>query len=209
MDKAVSFWNIANMITLARVALLFVAVYLLFQGTTSKVIAFFIIIAIICLDFFDGFFARKLKIASKLGGVLDIVGDRIVENILWVVFAFLGLIQIWIPMVVLTRGFITDSIRSVALAKGMTAFGKETMMEGKIGRLIVSSNFSRFAYAAFKVASFAMLSLMAILKDVPDYSEMLPSLARITSCIVLATVAFCVIRAIPVIYDGRRLIAES
>ncbi|MFN8538789.1 MAG: hypothetical protein U0232_15100 [Thermomicrobiales bacterium] len=41
---------------------------------------------------------------SDTSSVADIAGDRVVEQCAWVVFAHLGLIGIWIPLLVITRG---------------------------------------------------------------------------------------------------------
>ena len=56
------------------------------------------------MDWLDGYLARRLGCESKVGGVLDIVGDRIAENVWWVVFAWLHVIPLWVPIVVLSRG---------------------------------------------------------------------------------------------------------
>src|SRR5699024_5758572 len=98
-------------------------------------------IFVMWFDGLDGFIARKFNESSKLGAVLDIMGDRIVENIYWMTFCALGWINVVVPIIVLTRGIITDSLRSLALEKGYTPFGEKTMMQGKVAKFIVASNF--------------------------------------------------------------------
>ena len=85
------------------------------------------------------------------------MGDRIVENLYWMSFCALGWISVLVPIIVLTRGIVTDSLRSLALAQGFTAFGEKTMMQGKIAKFIVASNFSRFTYAVCKALAFLLL----------------------------------------------------
>lgn len=203
--KRTIFWNIANVVTLGRIILLFITTYLMFQGFVQKVVAFYLVMVIIFMDYLDGYLARKFKVASEFGSVFDITGDRIIENVLWIVFAYLKLIPLWIPLVIITRGFLTDGIRSFALSKGMTPFGEATMMRGPIGKMIVSSKASRFAYAAFKFISFTLLVGIMIIKDLSFSPEMILMYSNITMTTVYLTVAYCIIRGIPVIYDGRKL----
>ncbi|MEZ4569836.1 MAG: CDP-alcohol phosphatidyltransferase family protein [Thermomicrobiales bacterium] len=77
----------ANLITAGRILLLFVAVALLYSDTYLLIFLSGILIAVVILaDGLDGWVARRRKSTSELGAVLDIAGDRVVENVLWVVF---------------------------------------------------------------------------------------------------------------------------
>ena len=129
----------ANFVTLSRIILAFIALGLLYINTpTTYIVAFILTGVVIWFDGLDGYLARKLNEASKIGALLDILGDRIVECSYWVIFACLGWVWAIVPLIVLSRGFITDGIRSLAFEKGYTAFGSSTMMESKIGKFIVS-----------------------------------------------------------------------
>ncbi|VVB77551.1 CDP-diacylglycerol--glycerol-3-phosphate 3-phosphatidyltransferase [uncultured archaeon] len=68
--------NVPNSITLLRLLLVFVFVYMLFMNYSR--IALFIVFAIAAVsDWFDGFFARKLNQKTQLGARLDQVIDRV------------------------------------------------------------------------------------------------------------------------------------
>ena len=151
--------NIANIVTLSRILFVFIVIGLLYcKNCNYSYIAALILTAILMwFDGLDGFLARRLNISSKLGALLDIMGDRIVENVFWISFCALGWINILIPIIVLTRGIVTDSLRTLAFEKGYTAFGKTTMMQGKIAKFIVASNFCRFTYAVCKAVAFFFL----------------------------------------------------
>ena len=85
----------ANLISLSRILITFLSVYYLFTGTTKGLtIAVILIIVQFALDGVDGYVARKFNEVSKLGAVLDIMGDRIAENAYWISFAVLG----WLPI---------------------------------------------------------------------------------------------------------------
>src|SRR5215212_7066604 len=105
----------ANLITIGRLILLFIVIALIYFGSVTVITLMMPTIAfVIALDGIDGWVARKRKSTSLFGAVFDIAGDRVVENSLWVVFAHLHLIPVWVPLLVLTRGFIVDGMRSVS-----------------------------------------------------------------------------------------------
>ena len=212
----------ANIITLSRIGLVFVAVLLFGKGDTSiagfygQLLAFFLTILIIYMDALDGYIARKLNIASDLGALLDITGDRIVENVYWIYFTAIGMVSFWVPIIVITRGFLTDSLRSLAFADGKTAFGEKTMMQSRFTRFIVSSRFSRALYAVSKAFVFCYLGgLIALGGAMSRFSFTLPLdlrfslLELIGQVIVYVVLAMCIIRGIPVLWDGRLYLLEK
>lgn len=66
---------------------------------------------IFALDGVDGYIARRRNETSKLGEVLDTVADRIIENTFWIYFTTTGRLPLWMPIAVMPRGFITDSLQ--------------------------------------------------------------------------------------------------
>ena len=87
----------ANFVTIFRVFLMFIAVYLIMACTTSQtayIWALVLTILAFALDGLDGFLARLLHEESKFGALLDIMSDRIVENTYWILFAVMGWISI-------------------------------------------------------------------------------------------------------------------
>ena len=131
---------------------------------------------------------------------MDIMGDRIVENVFWITFCALGWINVSIPIIVLTRGIITDSLRTLAFEQGYTAFGATTMMQGKIAKFIVASNFCRFTYAVCKAVAFFFL----IAGHIPANYVCQETLLHIGEICAIISVAFCVLRGLPVIFESKR-----
>lgn len=196
----------ANFISILRTILAFVVVWLLFlQSDKVYWTAFILTIIVIWMDGLDGYIARKFNETSKFGALLDILSDRIVENVFWISFAVLGWIGLWIPLIVMTRGIITDGLRSLALEQGFTAFGATTMMTDKIGKFIVASNFSRFTYAVCKAVAFALLIAAHVPSEYP-YKSVITSVAYFTTYI---SVFFCVARGIPVMIESKRFLKQD
>ena len=196
----------ANIITLSRIFLAFIVVALLFLKTdTATLTAVILTVFVMWFDGLDGYIARKFNETSKLGAVLDIMGDRIVENIFWISFCALGWVNVAVPIIVLTRGIITDSLRTLAFEKGYTAFGKTTMMQGKVAKFIVASNFSRFTYAVCKAVAFFFL----IAGHFPLEYALKSNILFIGNICVYISVVFCVLRGLPVIIESKRFFVEE
>lgn len=209
MSCIISYTFMANLITIVRVILLFVGIGFIYSHNIyGEILAFAIVIIVIIMDWIDGYVARRRGNTTPFGAVLDIMGDRIVESSLWIVFAHIHLIPVWVPIVVIVRGVITDSLRSVALTKGKTPFGEKTMIKTAVGRLIVSSRLSRALYGSAKVVTFCYLILyLAYIEGLkaspalftPDWQA---SLYGAGMTLVYITVFMCVVRAVPVITDS-------
>src|SRR5918994_6780393 len=119
----------ANLITIGRLALLYFVIWLLYVGNVQIItLCMVLIIVVFASDGLDGWVARRRGSTSQFGAMFDIAGDRVVENALWIVFADLGLIGVWVPLLVMTRGFLVDGLRAISYSEGMTAFGDKNMM---------------------------------------------------------------------------------
>lgn len=191
----------ANFISIFRIFIMFAAVYLIYTqvgNVQAYVWALILTILAFSLDGVDGWVARKFNEVSKFGALLDIMGDRIVENTYWVLFAVMGWLNILFPLIALTRGFITDTIRSAAMEKGLTPFG---MQVNPVCKWITGSKFMRITYAVAKVLAFVLI----VAAKIPNiqYAEILWTVAYWTAVI---AIVFCVLRGLPVVIEAKRVI---
>lgn len=193
----------ANLVAMTRATLAFVAVAILFHHPSLYVVACIITIVAILMDGLDGWVARRYGEVSRIGAVIDILTDRIVELTYWIAFATLGWIPVWIPILVAVRGLLVDGARAVAFERGLTAFGPTTMMRSKVGTFLVASRESRSAYGIAKASAFALM-ILAYAPALPDPVRPLVLVVGLIS--VYASVALCVLRGIPVLLDARRLV---
>lgn len=196
--------NTANIVSVSRIFVAYVAILCLYEKTTWAYILAFVLTAIaFAMDGLDGYIARKFNQSSEWGSVLDILGDRIVEVSYWIVFAVMGWINIIFPLICVARAFTTDGIRSVALSKGMTAFGDKTMQSTSWGKFICASRFMRISYAVAKVMAFMLL----IVVNTPGMElwNGTPILHMITMALAWIAIIFCVVRAIPVVVESPKL----
>jgi len=208
-----------NRVTLARVIAAFASVALFdlgAHGLASDLAAVLLTIAAIALDGVDGYLARTRGMATPLGAQLDILGDRVVENVFFTCFAVSGLISLWVPVLFFARGALTDFLRGLAARSGRTGFGRNSMLESWWGRKLVASRASRAAYAVLKCVCFCCLGLALSLRHIPAAQLSNWMSAAVASWLLAAaqtltglSVAFCFLRAIPVVWEGRRYLAGA
>lgn len=205
----------ANAITIGRLILLFVVVWMIYHGSVTVIaLCMLLLMVVIAADGVDGWVARKRNETSTFGAVFDIAGDRIVENVLWIIFADLALIPIWVPLLVLSRGFIVDGLRSLSMQEGMTAFGESNMMRSTFTTWLTAGRFMRGFFGYAKALAFVFLCGLAgwELHDTTD--TFIGSLYGqdwyrfLGWSLVWLAVALTVIRGIPVIIDGIAYMRE-
>lgn len=202
----------ANLITLARIVLLFATVGLIYLRTPWAVLtAAVLTIVVFASDALDGYVARRRGRADTAGAVIDIAGDRVVENVYWVVCAHINLVPIWAPLVMLVRSFAVDAMRSLALAEGKTAFGDKTMMQSRLGLWLAASRLHRALYGGAKVVAFVYLIgqyglLLWAEQDPPRFAGWEPAWPLINGVgqgLALFSVIYGLARGAVVLYDAR------
>jgi phosphatidylglycerophosphate synthase len=208
-----------NKITVLRMFVAAAAIGLYAAGSRSGAAIAFGICALaftICaigLDGMDGYLARRLRMASALGAQLDILGDRVIENLFFIYFAAEGQISVWVPVVFFVRGVLTDFLRGIAATRGPLdarasagEFQRNWMLLEKWSARIVASRASRGTYAALKCVCFCALGVEWIARhaQISAATKWSGAIHFAVSGIVFATVAFCGLRALPVFWEGLR-----
>ena len=186
---------------------MFIGVYLIYahlDNQAAGIWALILTILAFAMDGLDGYVARKFNESSKLGALLDIMSDRIVENTFWILFAVMGWLSILFPLIAITRGFITDTIRSAAMEKGYTAFGATTMQKNPVCIFITSSKFMRISYAVAKVAAFVVI----VASKVPGCPA--PDVVfTVGYWLAVIAIVFCVVRGLPVVIESKYLFEKN
>lgn len=206
----------ANLITIGRLIVMFVVVAMIYFGDVAVTGISMILIALVfASDGLDGWVARRRKSTSAFGAVLDIAGDRIVENVLWVLFAAVGAVPLWVPFLVMTRGFIVDAVRSMSYAEGKTAFGSDNMMRSPLTQWLTAGRFMRALFGYAKAIGFVFLTGYVGSERSDAAGTWLGSLYGIDLFAwfgwgaVWLAVALTIVRGVPVIVDAWEIIAAS
>ncbi len=80
-------------------------------------------------DFLDGYLARKYNLVTDIGKVMDAIADKILVNGVLILLATEGYISPIIPVVIVSRDIVVDSIKMVA---GQKSGAVGASMAGKI-----------------------------------------------------------------------------
>ena len=169
---------IANTITLCRLLLTFAVIVLFGRHRTLDIGLIVTIALIFALDGVDGYIAPRQNETSKLGEVLDTVADRIIENTFWIYFTTTGHLPLWMPIAVMARGFITDSLQRF--------FGYP---ESGWTHALTRSRTSRTLSGITKMLAFTSLASTSFLK--------IPALQQVSFILATIAVGFCLLRGLP------------
>src|SRR5215470_9516156 len=204
-----------NKVTVLRVVVGFLAVGLFGHGIWANLAAVLLTVSSIALDALDGHIARKKRMATPLGAQIDILGDRMIENVYFTYFAVVGMVSLWLPVFFFARGAATDFLRGLASKAGYSGWGANAMLQTWWGRTLVGSRWSRGLYAAMKCLCFCYLGLELALTRGPValIGGLTPAThAAIRSgavALTTVTAVFCFVRAIPVLVEGWQFLAGS
>lgn len=204
-----------NKVTALRVAVGFAAVSLFGRGDWANLTAVGLTVAAIALDALDGHIARKKKMATPMGAQLDILGDRMIENMYFTYFAVVGMVSLWLPVLFFARGAATDFLRGLAIKAGHSGWGADAMLRTWWGQALVASRWSRGLYAAMKCMCFCYLGLELALTRGPvalmgvlaaDAHAMIRVGAQVLTWM---TAGLCLVRGLPVLVEGWKYFAGS
>lgn len=181
---------LANTITIARTVLTFAVIALFGHQRALSIALIFTIALIFALDAVDGYIARKRNDTSKLGEVLDTLADRIIENTFWIYFTATGLIPLWMPITVMTRGFITDALQRT---HGYPTNGWT--------HALTRSRISRAISGITKMLAFTSLASAPVFNN--------PHLEAASLRLATLAVGFCLLRGLPFLFSAPAIKMQS
>ncbi|MFT5387434.1 MAG: CDP-diacylglycerol--glycerol-3-phosphate 3-phosphatidyltransferase [Candidatus Omnitrophota bacterium] len=112
--------NLPNILTTVRIGLTLVFLALIYKaGFEVKFAACMIYLVAAITDYFDGYFARKYKVESNYGKIMDPIADKFLVLAGFLVFMQLGDIALWMLVVIAAREVLLTLVRFFALGKGM------------------------------------------------------------------------------------------
>ncbi len=134
--------NIANKLTLSRIFLSFICMGLTLQSNlTTLIFALLLFIIASVTDFLDGYIARKHKIISDLGKILDPIADKLLIIGIFLVFLEKGLVNSWLVTIIMIREFLITGLRMFALRQNKVLeaqyFGKHKTVTQIISILLI------------------------------------------------------------------------
>lgn len=113
--------NIANILTLTRIFLVPFFVLFMMVGNENSIyfviaLAIFIIASI--TDAIDGKIARKYNLVTNFGKFMDPLADKILVMSAFLCLLYLGIVNVVLVIIILSREFLVTSLRLVASSNG-------------------------------------------------------------------------------------------
>jgi CDP-diacylglycerol---glycerol-3-phosphate 3-phosphatidyltransferase len=106
--------NLPNAMSIARIPASLVLLILFDHGSGSHIwISIAVVVAVMASDFFDGRLARRYGIASKLGYLLDGLGDRAFHVAAYLLLYLMGIASIYLVWLLLFREICQYAVRLV------------------------------------------------------------------------------------------------
>lgn len=117
--------NIANVLTLVRILLVPVFVWLLFlDGTPARLGAFAVFAVASITDRLDGEIARKRNLVTDFGKIADPIADKALTGSALVSLSLLGELWWWVTIVILVREIGITLMRFVVIRYGVIPASK-------------------------------------------------------------------------------------
>lgn len=111
--------NLPNRLTLLRIFLSFLLmVFLLIPGLGPKLAALVIFVVAALTDLWDGRLARRHKLVTDFGVLMDPIADKVLVLSAFVAFVQLQVVAAWMVVLIATREFLITGLRLFALGKG-------------------------------------------------------------------------------------------
>jgi len=147
--------NLPNKITLLRIFLTFIIIFLLLFPLgmakinlpklfinekiivdTKYLIAGVLFLIASITDFLDGYIARSRNLITNFGKITDAIADKVLVNSALIILACQSRIHPIIPVIIITRDTIVDSIKMMASKNGVV---QAAIKSGKIKTLCMMS----------------------------------------------------------------------
>lgn len=121
MEQArTKFWEIPNILTVARVgATPVVALLLCFPGKLASFVAALCFLLAGATDFLDGFLARRRRLVSRFGKFMDPLADKLLVSAALIMLIPLNRVPAWMALVIVGRELAVTGLRGLAATEGI------------------------------------------------------------------------------------------
>lgn len=106
---------VPNFISASRILLTFLFVPFFLRNEFDKALVIFFVASI--SDFFDGYIARRYKITSKIGAMLDPIADKIIMFVSYLLFAYTQIVPWYLAVIVILRDLLIVAVVVTCLVR--------------------------------------------------------------------------------------------
>jgi CDP-diacylglycerol--glycerol-3-phosphate 3-phosphatidyltransferase len=118
-------WTIPNFLSLLRILVIPVIVYLLnFTDPSSGLMAAALFLLASITDYFDGYLARRTRSVSDIGKILDPLADKLLIAAVLIMLGAMDRasepsVPAWLVVIILAREIAVTILRGIALSEGI------------------------------------------------------------------------------------------
>jgi CDP-diacylglycerol--glycerol-3-phosphate 3-phosphatidyltransferase len=188
-----------NQLTILRIILspIFLVLFLSDEPVLKQISLFVYIIAAIT-DWYDGWLARKFNYITNWGKFLDPLADKILTSSAFLAFAFLGVLEMWMVLIIIIRDLAITSLRIYADYKGD---GMSTSYSAKWKTLM------QMVFIYYLLVIYTLKTIEPIYKDNENLFLILMNSTMIYF-IMIAVTLITFYTGVSYIYTNRRLIIK-
>lgn len=189
--------NIPNILTIARIIITpFFLWTILSESLPHRFLIACIVFSVGAItDAVDGHLARKNNQITNFGKFLDPIADKVLTTSALLAFMSMGLCNIWIVMLVLTREFAIASVRMIAASGGV---------------VIPANVWGKIKTVTQMVFTILIMLLGEAWNAVQNYNQelflKLPDLSLVSNGLLWITAIFTVISGVIYLIDSRKII---
>lgn len=189
--------NTPNLLTIARIIITpFFLGCILAENLPHRFLIACIVFSIGAItDAVDGHLARKNNQITNFGKFLDPIADKVLTTSALLAFMSMGLCNIWIVMLVLTREFAIASVRMIAAAGGV---------------VIPANIWGKIKTVTQMVFTILIMLLGETWNVVQNYNQelfaKLPDLSLVSNGLLWIVAIFTVISGVIYLVDSRKII---
>ena len=122
MTKRENIWNVPNVLTMIRLALIGVFVVFYVQGRLYWAMATFIVASL--TDFLDGFIARRYHLVTNFGKLMDPLADKLMLITALVCLTVSGRVPLWLMAAIIAKELLMVVGAYVLLKHGVVVQAK-------------------------------------------------------------------------------------
>ncbi len=127
-------------------------------------------------DFLDGYIARKYNLITDFGKLMDAIADKVLVNSVLIILSAQGFIHPIIPVIIIMRDTVVNSIKMVAASKGKVVAAIKSgkvktacLMVGIVLTLFYNLPFELYNIYVAKVLLF-VATVMSIISGIQYYN---------------------------------------
>lgn len=133
-------WNAANLVTLSRIAVTPLYLVFIFRDEVwAKWTAGLLFAWGALSDYLDGYLARRYKLKSNFGALMDPLADKVFLLSVFISFVALDLAPAWMVVIIAAREFLITGLRQMAQSRNVVITASRAGKHKTVSQIVACS----------------------------------------------------------------------